>query len=215
MNGFRRAPLASSRARAASHLPRLALAGLCLWVSGQLWAIGQQSRAVRALAGALHVLGSMEMFGAALSCVFVLVGRIELPDLMDRPERSSSLREFWGNRWNCVVQQSLHYYVYQPLKQRGCGKPACALATFAASGLLHSYPMWVAGLDWWACLSMMSYFLAQAGLLMLETRLFPAGTQSGKQPSLGSSLVARRIWVFSCLIGPLTLAVEPVYNLFA
>ena len=52
------------------------------------------------------------------------------------PFLATSLREFWGNRWNHGFTEMLQETVYRPL-QRSVGRPRAGLASFAASGLLH------------------------------------------------------------------------------
>jgi Membrane bound O-acyl transferase family len=52
---------------------------------------------------------------------------------------SSSPSDFWGRRWNALVHIVLKGAIYVPLRRNGFSKGIAALATFAASGVLHEY----------------------------------------------------------------------------
>lgn len=52
---------------------------------------------------------------------------------------SSSVREFWGRRWNRMVRAAMHRGVYIPLRNAHCPRYIGAMATFLASGALHEY----------------------------------------------------------------------------
>jgi len=105
-------------------------------------------------------MSSLYIFGYVLQ-LYHLPFRIQLPKLMNQPEESLSLREFWGFRWDTVVQQILKNYVFQPLTERGVNQSIASVATFVASGMLHVYPLWVAGLSFYDAFAMMSYFMSQ------------------------------------------------------
>jgi len=61
-------------------------------------------------------------------------------ELCDNPmTASTSPSEFWGRRWNALVHVVLKGGVYIPLRKNGVAKGVAAVATFAASGLLHEY----------------------------------------------------------------------------
>lgn len=54
----------------------------------------------------------------------------------DRPYLATSLREFWGRRWNLMVSAVLRASVYHPVRARA-GKEAAAAASFLVSGAMH------------------------------------------------------------------------------
>ena len=58
---------------------------------------------------------------------------------MDNPFlESSSPSDFWGRRWNKIVQSLLKKGIYKPVRQ-SYSKNVASLATFVGSGLLHEY----------------------------------------------------------------------------
>lgn len=61
--------------------------------------------------------------------------------LNDRPlSLSTSPSDFWGRRWNTLVGTALKRAVFVPLRKHwGMGRAVSALATFAASGIMHEY----------------------------------------------------------------------------
>ncbi|EEE60653.1 hypothetical protein OsJ_14102 [Oryza sativa Japonica Group] len=61
---------------------------------------------------------------------------MELEPPFDRPYLASSLRDFWGRRWNLMVSAILRPSVYDPVRARA-GKAAGVVATFLISGLMH------------------------------------------------------------------------------
>ncbi|KAK9051780.1 hypothetical protein SSX86_028408 [Deinandra increscens subsp. villosa] len=70
--------------------------------------------------------------------------RVELDPQFDEPYLATSLQDFWGRRWNVMVNRILHPTIYDPilnLSNRVVGRlwapiPAI-LTTFAVSGLMH------------------------------------------------------------------------------
>jgi hypothetical protein len=161
------------------------------------------SPAARLLTGGIYALVSLNLFGRSLQLIFLIWGGVKLPDLMLRPELSCTMREFWGKRWDTVVQSYLARYVFTPLAEAGVSKPVCVLVTFAASGLLHTYPLFIAGLPLFSALSMLSYFMVQGVLLLLERQVFDVHHWK--------SSLQQRVWTISCVLLPAPLLLEPVY----
>jgi alginate O-acetyltransferase complex protein AlgI len=56
--------------------------------------------------------------------------------IMSSPLRSTSLGEFWGNRWNLGFRQFSHDLIFLPL-QRSLGAGAAGFLVFIVSGLIH------------------------------------------------------------------------------
>jgi hypothetical protein len=77
-------------------------------------------------------------FDLLLPCIAAVGGALgmEMEPQFDRPYLASSLRDFWGRRWNLVVSAILRPSVYGPVRAR-VGKQAAAVATFLVSGLMH------------------------------------------------------------------------------
>ncbi|KAI9085356.1 hypothetical protein K1719_032733 [Acacia pycnantha] len=69
---------------------------------------------------------------------------VELEPTFDEPYMSTSLQDFWGRRWNTMVNRIMHPTVYVPvlstcshvIGRRWAPLPAI-VATFLASGLMH------------------------------------------------------------------------------
>jgi hypothetical protein len=91
-----------------------------------------------------------------------------LPSIHNRPWRTRSIADFWGNRWNLWASDWFRYAIFQPLRSR----PVFALLlAFAVSGLLHEWvinvPLYfVTGRALFG--SMMLYFLIQAAGILVE-----------------------------------------------
>lgn len=95
----------------------------------------------------------------------------EVP-LMREPHLSKSLSEFWGKRWNTVMQMNLAGLVYRPLRGKA-PRATRVFLTFVASGFLHIYPLFVAGLEPLPILMHFSFFLLQGALVLFENACFP------------------------------------------
>ena len=145
---------------------------------------------------AVHLLrrygnASQSLEGAAISCCFggcvgllslnimcallrflaLLTGPFELPRLMDGPAESTSLAEFWGQRWNTVVQALLKKYIYTPLRARGIGRSTASALTFFASGIGHTMPIFCGLKDLTLMGAMLAYFVVQFSLLVLQKNM--------------------------------------------
>ncbi|KAL6660455.1 hypothetical protein ACP70R_002001 [Stipagrostis hirtigluma subsp. patula] len=97
-------------------------------------------------AGQLHLYIRLALYGIHIYCFLDLLlpciaaaGAalgMEMEPQFDRPYLASSLRDFWGRRWNLMVSAILRPSVYDPVRARA-GKAAAAMATFVVSGLMH------------------------------------------------------------------------------
>ncbi|XP_066347583.1 probable long-chain-alcohol O-fatty-acyltransferase 4 [Miscanthus floridulus] len=78
-----------------------------------------------------------------LPCIAAAGGALgmEMEPQFDRPYLASSLRDFWGRRWNLMVSAILRPSVYDPVRARA-GKAPAVLATFLVSGLMHEVTMY-------------------------------------------------------------------------
>ncbi|XP_047064786.1 probable long-chain-alcohol O-fatty-acyltransferase 2 [Lolium rigidum] len=83
-----------------------------------------------------HVYLMLELFMASAAAFARALLGAELEPQFDRPYLASSLRDFWGHRWNLMVPGALRPSVYRPVRAR-LGAPAGVLATFLVSGLMH------------------------------------------------------------------------------
>ncbi|XP_027338227.1 acyl-CoA--sterol O-acyltransferase 1-like [Abrus precatorius] len=92
----------------------------------------------------IHMYIGLEFcFGLTSLFTRKLLG-VQLDPQFNKPYLASSLQDFWGRRWNMMVNRILHPTVYDPtvdFAQRFIGRkwaplPA-VLSTFAVSGLMH------------------------------------------------------------------------------
>ncbi|KAJ1276080.1 hypothetical protein BS78_05G186800 [Paspalum vaginatum] len=84
----------------------------------------------------LHVYFSLDLLLAAVHTVVHDLLGMEMEPQVDRPYLASSLRDFWGRRWNLMVPSILRPAVFRPARAR-LGDAAAVLATFLVSGLMH------------------------------------------------------------------------------
>ncbi|KAJ3679859.1 hypothetical protein LUZ60_016137 [Juncus effusus] len=83
-----------------------------------------------------HIYLSLEvMLSIAAILVSLLLG-MELEPLFNKPYFATSLRDFWGRRWNLMVSAILRPSVYDPLKPY-FGHGGAVMAAFAVSGIMH------------------------------------------------------------------------------
>jgi hypothetical protein len=83
-----------------------------------------------------HVYLMLELFLASAAALARALLAAELEPQFDRPYLASSLRDFWGRRWNLMVPGVLRPCVYRPVGAR-FGAAAGVLAAFLVSGAMH------------------------------------------------------------------------------
>jgi hypothetical protein len=97
----------------------------------------------------------MEASCAASTHFTCHVLKIPYMPIMNQPYLATSIRDFWGNRWNMIVQRGLRRIVFDPVMSmlgvRYPLKPGTKIAfwklmlagfaTFAFSGLMHEWTM--------------------------------------------------------------------------
>ncbi|TVU22674.1 hypothetical protein EJB05_32389, partial [Eragrostis curvula] len=95
-------------------------------------------RYVRYCAYGLHLYCLLNLLLPCTAAAGRALAGMELERQFDRPYLSTSLREFWGRRWNLMVSAILRSAVYDPVRARTCGNAAAAaMATFLVSGVMH------------------------------------------------------------------------------
>lgn len=114
-------------------------------------------------------LGSAGLHQTVVGIAAAIFGR-SIRGLLDRPELSTSLSQFWARRWNRLVQADLDRAFFRPLARRGAPR-AGLLAAFAASGVMHVVAVLDAG-TWEVTLlpaaGVMFFFLLHGGLVLAE-----------------------------------------------
>ena len=132
--------------------------------------------AIATLCAGICSLFFLTAFGQILIGGWGLSQNVRLPWLMKAPILSTSLREFWGRRWNGVIQRMLKTQVYDRCR-RTCGmnKRVASVVTFMCSGIIHAYPVFVAhaatpGIDatMYPVILALSYFLIQVVCMFVQ-----------------------------------------------
>jgi len=150
---------------------------------------------------ALFALAIFEVCSGGLRLVYGLFG-LSPPRLHDAPHLSTSVREFWGDRWNRIVGGWLRRYCFLPLARRGHPGPGMAWA-FAASAAMHTYLV-LAALGWrWATLYGL-FFLVQIAVM---------GAERALNVSAWSTRAARG-WTWAVMLGASPLFAEPLIRMF-
>jgi predicted DCC family thiol-disulfide oxidoreductase YuxK len=114
--------------------------------------------------------------------------RVDAPPLMNAPLRSTSVSEFWSQRWNAAFNDLALRIVFRPAARR-VGIAMATLLAFLASGLVHELVISLPANAGYGLPS--AYFLVQAlGVLM-------------ERSSVGNWLALRagvRGWLFTMIV---------------
>ncbi|PWA83885.1 hypothetical protein CTI12_AA158530 [Artemisia annua] len=112
------------------------------------------------------------MLGISSKIMGILL-EVELDPQFDEPYLSTSLQDFWGRRWNVMVNRILYPTIYNPvrtLSTRVIGRvwapiPAI-LTTFAVSGLMHELIFFYFTRDWPTWDTMLFFCLHGVSMVM-------------------------------------------------
>ncbi|MBN1208419.1 MAG: hypothetical protein JXB05_26400 [Myxococcaceae bacterium] len=155
---------------------------------------------VRWGSGALFVYIAVELVVSAAILFYGLLG-VDPRPLHDDPIRSRTLMEFWGRRWNRVVQRFLKQTCFAPMARRGHPELGVVLA-FLLSAFIHfAFMLPAVGLFW--AVMMGAFFLLQLPLLWAERAL---GVARWRSP-------LARAWTLTLLLVSSPLFVEPVLRI--
>jgi hypothetical protein len=92
-------------------------------------------------------------------------GGVDTVTIMASPLRSSSLREFWGHRWNLGFRQLGHELIFQPFHE--ClGVGLAGFLVFLVSGLIHDLVISLPARGGYGLPT--AYFVLQGGGVVLE-----------------------------------------------
>jgi alginate O-acetyltransferase complex protein AlgI len=201
--GMRPAPFARS---SAAHLPEVSrillggfvrlLVGLALVLIARLvWVF--TASILMATPPLLVGLSLIVHFGAfdILTATWRWFG-VDCQRLFRAPLKSTSLREFWGRRWNLAFSEMTAIAVYQPIV-RVAGRRPALVASFLGSGLLHELAISVPvragfGLP-------LAYFTLHGALMIFEARLAKANRSIDRIPWVGWA------WTLAWLLVPLAI----------
>jgi hypothetical protein len=158
---------------------------------------GAAALALRWGAAAAFVLAVADALDGLVRAAF-RAGGTALRTLHRAPLRAVTLREFWGRRWNRVVQAWLSEHAFVPVARRH-GAAAGTLAAFGASAVLHAYLL-LAALGPGAAAAWGTFFVIHGGLVLAEARL---GVARWRPP-------LARAWTLGALAVTAPLFVEPM-----
>ena len=185
--------------RAPRHFDLGAFGRVLLWAalaSGGLYVAHSPRQLVRWGAGLVLAYAIIESGYAFTGAAYRALGLVT-PPLHVTPAASLSVGELWGVRWTRPVSAWLRETCFRPLARRR--HPMLGLwLGFAASGIGHAYPVFVAS-DLRLAAMMLAFFLVQGAFVMIETRL---GASRWPRP-------ARRTWTITMMIASSPLFVEP------
>jgi hypothetical protein len=122
-----------------------------------------------------------------LSCIWRARG-IDARPIMNEPMRSTSLTEFWSNRWNTAFRDLTHQFLFGPLARRW-GLTAALVIGFAFSGIVHDLVISVPAQGGYGGPTL--FFFIQGLAILLER------SPSGKSLGLGIGWRGR---VFTALV---------------
>ena len=187
-------PLPGAGRLLARGLAALVLGAALFVLARRAWAGGSNLGATLLALPALSLMLHFGLFNL-LAGTWRLAGA-RTDALFRAPLRSSSLREFWGRRWNLAFSEMTALGIYRPVAPR-VGRSGAIVAAFLASGLLHeiaiSLPVMAGfGLP-------MSYFALHGALMLAERGLARSGRRLDRRAWLG------RIWTLFWLAAPLPL----------
>lgn len=151
---------------------------------------------VRWLGGVVFAYGAIDAGYATFIVGYRLAGLVP-PPLHVCPAASLTVGELWGTRWARPVSGWLREHCFRPLARRRRAMLGLMLG-FVVSGVGHAYPVLVAS-DAKMALLMLSFFLVQGAIVLLETRL---GVSKWPRP-------ARRAWTVTMMLASSPLFVEP------
>jgi hypothetical protein len=116
------------------------------------------------------------------------------------PAAATSLRDFWGRRWNRLMSGLLRDLLFTPLA-RSVGVVAAAMAVFVYSGVLHEFISVLARSGYGGPTL---YFVIQGVGFLLE------GTRLGRRV-LGGWPLLGRCWTVLVVVGPIALMAPPAF----
>lgn len=120
---------------------------------------------------------------------------VDVKELFRSPYKATSLKEFWGKRWNMAFSEMTAMVVYKPLKT-SYGIALAMMASFLVSGVLHeiaiSFPV------------KMGYGLPFLYFVLHGLAMYTEGKVLFVKRII-SNAVLSHVWVFAWLILPMPL----------
>lgn len=153
----------------------------------------------------LHLYARLALYGVhtycfldlLLPCIAAAGGALgmEMEPQFDRPYLATSLRDFWGRRWNLMVSAILRPSVYEPVRARAGNAAAGVLATFLVSGLMHEAMVYYLSLRWPPNGEMAVFFVLH-GVCCVAEEWFVRRWKARGCPSPPRAVATLLVWAF-------------------
>ncbi|MGZ4987437.1 MAG: hypothetical protein ACXWIU_01800 [Limisphaerales bacterium] len=157
---------------------------------------------VRWLGGGIMLLAWAEMVTACHEFLTALIG-LRAAGLMRSPHLSTSISEFWAERWNPAASVLVfRKYCFAPLARKGVA--LALVGAFLFSAIAHFLGGYMAIGKWGISAMCGAFFLAQPLLIGAERWMRVRCWRRG----------ARRAWTLAALTATSPLFVEPAVQLF-
>jgi alginate O-acetyltransferase complex protein AlgI len=153
-----------------------------------LWAVRQSVHVAPLLTGWLAMLGLVLFLHFGLFALLASFWRnigVEAKLVMRAPLRSTSLAEFWSERWNTAFNTLAHTVAFRPLARRW-GTAAAMIGVFLISGLVHEAVISLPARGGYGLPT--AYFLLQGGGVLIERSVI------GRSLGLGQGVYG---WLFT------------------
>ncbi len=182
-----------------SCLLNLSTGAVLLWGVPLLLPEGTPLR-VRAWTGLVGMV-LLRLFGVldASTLIFRLMG-FPVEKAWVNPLAATSLREFWGRRWNRIMSGLMRDLIFGPLSRR-IGTLGASMAVFLYSGVLHEFLSVLARSGYGGPTL---YFLIQGVAFSIE------GTRFGRR-LLARSPIVGWCWTALVVVGPVGLVLSPTF----
>lgn len=182
-------------------LSKTGTGGFLIWIAVRY--VPAQEVLVRGWVGMLGLILLLHFGSFEAGALFWQRLGVEAKPIMAVPFRSTSLSEFWGNRWNLGFRQLAHDLIFLPLQKR-LGAGGAGFLVFIVSGLIHESVISLPARGGYGFPT--SYFVLQGLGVALERSKF------GKRLGLRQG---SRGWLFTAAFtaGPVFLLFHPWFVL--
>jgi hypothetical protein len=126
---------------------------------------------------------------------------VNVSELFRSPFKSTSLKEFWGKRWNIAFSEMTALIAYRPLKTR-IGVEKAVMVSFLLSGLLHEIAISLPARAGYGL--PLIYFGIHALAMQLETK-------SPLVKKITRHKFLSHVWVMTLLVLPMPLLFHPAF----
>jgi hypothetical protein len=155
---------------------------------------------LRWLAVGIMVLAFGEMATACPPFLTAPLG-VTVPPLMQSPYLSTSISEFWAERWNVQASALFHRFCFAPLARRSIALGVCA--AFGLSAVWHACLAELGSGRWRISLVFGAFFIVQPLLIAAERRM-----KARRWPP-----AAGRAWTLTALAITSPLIIEPTLQI--